>query len=81
MPPLELDEKYPLLFQSMIYYQLISRILYFGFLALLIIVFFWDRYQKQHTILRNYPIIGHFQHPILMNLKTGTLYQHLKKLN
>jgi len=62
MPPLELDEKYPLLFQSMIYDQLISRILYFGFLALVIIVFFWDRYQKQHTILRNYPIIGHFRY-------------------
>jgi glutamate synthase domain-containing protein 2 len=28
----------------------------------LIALYFWDRSQKNHTILRNYPIIGHFRY-------------------
>ncbi len=33
-----------------------------AFIIFLVVIFFWDREQKQHTILRNYPIIGHFRY-------------------
>ena len=28
----------------------------------LLIIFLWDRYQKKHAVLRNFPIIGHFRY-------------------
>jgi len=31
----------------------------FGLLAFLVIVFIQDITQKKHTVLRNYPVIGH----------------------
>ena len=62
MEPLSLDQKYPLFFETMIRGQLISRILILSIVALCIVVFFWDRYQKKHTVLRNFPVIGHFRY-------------------
>jgi len=59
---LSLDEKHPLFVDTMIRGQLISRILILSIVALCIIVFFWDRYQKKHAVLRNYPVIGHFRY-------------------
>lgn len=46
-----------------------NQMLVFSFIALAVLfvifiigVFFHDRYQKTHTILRNYPVIGHFRY-------------------
>lgn len=62
MEPLPLDQKYPLFFETMIRGQLISRILILSIVALCIIVYFWDRYQKKHAVLRNFPVIGHLRY-------------------
>jgi len=32
------------------------------FLGGLLVVYVWDRTQKAHTVLRNYPIVGHFRY-------------------
>ena len=34
----------------------------FGLLAFLVIVFIQDITQKKHTVLRNYPVIGHLRY-------------------
>lgn len=34
-------------------------LLSFTLLAALLIIVFWDIFQKKHTILRNYPVVGH----------------------
>src|SRR3990167_2167694 len=44
------------------YNQIIVSISLVIIIFSLIILFFYDRYQKRHTILRNYPIIGHFRY-------------------
>lgn len=62
MEPLTLDQKYPLFFATMIRGELISRLLIIALVTLCIVVFFWDRYQKKHTVLRNFPVIGHFRY-------------------
>ncbi|MDF1684390.1 MAG: FMN-binding glutamate synthase family protein [Legionellaceae bacterium] len=62
MESLPSHEKYPLLFQSFILDQLLSRILFFAILLIIIGLVIWDRYQKKHTILRNYPLIGRFRY-------------------
>jgi glutamate synthase domain-containing protein 2 len=42
--------------------ELIWLILGFSILVFLISLYIWDRTQKKHIILRNYPIIGHFRY-------------------
>lgn len=42
--------------------ELIWLILGISFVVFLIGLFIWDKTQKTHTILRNYPIIGHFRY-------------------
>lgn len=62
MEPLPLDQKYPLFFETMVRGQIISRALFLAFLVLCIFFFFRDRYQKKHSVLRNFPVIGHFRY-------------------
>lgn len=42
--------------------ELIIIILIVSLLTLLISVYLWDRHQKQHAVLRNFPIVGHFRY-------------------
>lgn len=42
--------------------QMLILALFIGTVTFLIGLFLYDRYQKQHTILRNYPIVGHFRY-------------------
>ncbi|KTD33747.1 glutamate synthase [Legionella nautarum] len=37
-------------------------ILSIALIALLVSLYLWDRNQKKHTVLRNFPIIGHFRY-------------------
>ncbi|MDF1826774.1 MAG: FMN-binding glutamate synthase family protein [Legionellaceae bacterium] len=55
-------EKYPFLIQSVILDQLLSRIIFFSLLLIMLGLVIWDRYQKKHAILRNFPLIGHFRY-------------------
>lgn len=58
----QLEHQYPLLFQAFIVDQLFTRIIFFIFISLIIFSYIYDKRQKQHAILRNYPIIGHFRY-------------------
>uniref|UniRef100_UPI00321FA8C1 hypothetical protein n=1 Tax=Legionella sp. TaxID=459 RepID=UPI00321FA8C1 len=42
--------------------ELLIIILTTTLVILLASIYLWDRNQKQHTVLRNYPIIGHFRY-------------------
>lgn len=42
--------------------EIIITVLFISTILLLLIVFFWDIKQKKRTILRNFPIIGHFRY-------------------
>ncbi|OCH98448.1 glutamate synthase [Legionella jamestowniensis] len=42
--------------------ELILLLLVIGLIAVLVTVYFWDRRQKRHAILRNYPVLGHFRY-------------------
>ncbi len=42
--------------------ELILMIIVAGLILLLTTVYLWDRAQKRHAVLRNYPIIGHFRY-------------------
>ena len=37
-------------------------VLVVSLITLLISVYLWDRHQKQHAVLRNFPIVGHFRY-------------------
>lgn len=43
-------------------WQLLFLFLVFFILIGLIVLYIWDRVQKQHTILHNYPIVGHLRY-------------------
>src|SRR3981189_3793666 len=40
----------------------LGTVIGFGLLAFLVIVFIQDITQKKHTVLRNYPVIGHLRY-------------------
>jgi glutamate synthase domain-containing protein 2 len=42
--------------------KVIWLILAVSFVLFIIALYLWDRFQKKHTILRNYPVIGHFRY-------------------
>ena len=52
----------PLFIKIMAFNELFMFFAGVTLLLFLIGLFFWDRYQKKHTILRNYPVIGHFRY-------------------
>ncbi len=56
-----LEEKYYFFVQSLRMHELSSRLFLLLTIIIVISVYFWDRNQKKHTILRNYPVIGHFR--------------------
>jgi glutamate synthase domain-containing protein 2 len=62
MDPNAFYEKYRYLLFSIRMSRLLSFIAIIVTILLLIFVFFWDKRQKQHTLLRNFPIIGHFRY-------------------
>ena len=50
------------LMRSILFHQMLSIIFTLLFIAALISLYLWDRHQKGHAVLRNYPIIGHFRY-------------------
>jgi glutamate synthase domain-containing protein 2 len=50
------------LLRSILLDQFLSIVFYIVFALTLLGIYLWDRNQKKHTILRNYPIIGHFRY-------------------
>ncbi len=38
------------------------EILFITFFAFILGIFIWDRHQKSHAVLRNFPVIGHFRY-------------------
>ena len=50
------------LMHSILFHRMVSIIFSILLIATLIGFYLWDRHQKKHTILRNYPIIGHFRY-------------------
>lgn len=58
---LNLHEKIAL-FPVLVFEQSIFLIFLTLLLIALIIIYIWDKKQKQHAILRNYPIIGHLRY-------------------
>ena len=42
--------------------QILWLVIATGLLVFLISLYIWDRTQRKHTILRNYPVLGHFRY-------------------
>ncbi|KTC84826.1 FMN-binding glutamate synthase family protein [Legionella brunensis] len=42
--------------------ELVLLLLIVGLITLLISVYLWDRRQKEHAVLRNFPVLGHFRY-------------------
>ncbi|KTD24706.1 glutamate synthase [Legionella lansingensis] len=42
--------------------EIVILIIILGLITILTTVYLWDRRQREHTILRNYPVIGHFRY-------------------
>lgn len=57
-----IQQKYPYLTDTILIDQLLSRIEFVTLVIFLIIIYIWDRRQKKHAVLRNFPIIGHFRY-------------------
>ncbi|MDF1678889.1 MAG: FMN-binding glutamate synthase family protein [Legionellaceae bacterium] len=60
--PLSIDQKFPILFNTLLLDQLYSRVIIFLIVIVFVVVYFLDKRQKRHTILRNYPLIGHLRY-------------------
>ncbi len=58
----QIDKEYPYLFDTLILDQFYSRVFILLALIICIAVYFLDKSQKKHTILRNYPLVGHFHY-------------------
>lgn len=58
----QVSQKYPYLFETLMLDQLYIRIVLILVLFVCFVVYFLDKSQKKHTILRNYPLIGHFRY-------------------
>ncbi len=57
-----IEVKYPFLFDTLLLDQLYSRIFILLIFFILVAVYFLDKKQKRHTILRNFPLIGHLRY-------------------
>ncbi|MDP1602294.1 MAG: FMN-binding glutamate synthase family protein [Legionella sp.] len=42
--------------------ELILLLIIFSLASLVLTIYLWDRHQKSHAVLRNYPVIGHFRY-------------------
>ncbi len=57
-----LEQRYPFLFDTIILDQLYSRIFVLLLFIIFVTLYFLDKKQKHHTILRNYPLVGHLRY-------------------
>ena len=57
-----LSNRQVFLMRSILFHQMLSIIFTLLLIAALIGLYLWDRHQKGHAVLRNYPIIGHFRY-------------------
>lgn len=62
MNHLELNQRDILFFRAWQIDEFLWLAVGIGLLLFLIALYCWDRIQKKHTILRNFPIIGHFRY-------------------
>ncbi|KTD13310.1 FMN-binding glutamate synthase family protein [Legionella jamestowniensis] len=62
MESLQLSKKDIFFLRALELNELILLLLVIGLIAVLVTVYFWDRRQKRHAILRNYPVLGHFRY-------------------
>ena len=62
MELVDVHTKYKFLFRSLVLNEFLSLIFTFIIIIGLIVIYIWDRHQKHHSLLRNFPIIGHFRY-------------------
>ncbi|ASQ45241.1 FMN-binding glutamate synthase family protein [Legionella clemsonensis] len=62
METLQLTKKDVFFLRALELNEVILLLLVLGLAILLVSVYLWDRRQKHHAILRNYPIVGHFRY-------------------
>jgi glutamate synthase domain-containing protein 2 len=62
VPSVHLDQDYHLLLRSLRNDEISTRILLIVIISLIVGSYIWDKLQKKHTVLRNYPVIGHFRY-------------------
>ncbi|CEK11429.1 FMN-binding glutamate synthase family protein [Legionella hackeliae] len=62
METLQLKKKDVFFLRALELNELILLLLVVGLITVLIFVYLWDRRQKHHAILRNYPVLGHFRY-------------------
>jgi len=60
--PIELKKRDVFFLRALETDELLILIFTVTLFVLLVSVYLWDRNQKKHTVLRNYPIIGHFRY-------------------
>ncbi len=56
------DERRAFLTRSIFFDQFIFLVFCFLLVLAILGLYFWDRNQKKHAILRNYPLVGHFRY-------------------
>ncbi|MGQ3888096.1 FMN-binding glutamate synthase family protein [Legionella sp. CNM-1927-20] len=62
METIDLSKRDIFILRTLEYYEIVILAVILGILALLFITYIYDRLQKPHTILRNFPILGHFRY-------------------
>ncbi|STX50612.1 glutamate synthase [Legionella busanensis] len=62
METVDLSKKDLFIFRALEYDEIVLLVIILGIIVLLIITYIYDRLQKPHTILRNFPILGHFRY-------------------
>ena len=58
----DITQRYPFLFDTLMLDQLYSRIFVVLLFFVFVVIYFLDKKQKRHTILRNFPLIGHLRY-------------------
>ncbi|WP_419420315.1 FMN-binding glutamate synthase family protein [Legionella sp. D16C41] len=62
METVDLSKKDLFVFRALEYDEITILVIIIIILAVLIITYIYDRLQKPHTVLRNFPILGHFRY-------------------
>lgn len=62
METVELSKKNIFYLRALEWNEITFIIFVVSLIILLLTVYFWDRNQKKHTVLRNFPILGHIRY-------------------
>ena len=60
--PVNIKRKDIFFFRALEFSEFVFLIIIISVLTILVTIYIRDRYQKTHTILRNFPIVGHFRY-------------------